>query len=165
MKTQRDPEPSMDEILASIRQIISGDYQEDNKVVTDDNDEDILDLVNPLPEEESVDKIFTTKPITSFDEDDSFVSSSTFSETAQAFQELSKVAHKNTNILEDSLRHGSGDKTIEGLMREVLKPLLKEWIDANLPTIVRWVVNEQVERIVREMARENPSAVNQKSNF
>lgn len=164
MKNQRDPEPSMDEILASIRQIISGDYQEGNQNVTHDNDEDILDLLNPLPEEETYSEISNVKYVNSLDEDESFVSPSALSETAQAFQELNKVAQKDTRILTDSLNRGPGDKTIEGLMREVLKPLLKEWLDANLPTIVRWVVTEQVERIVREMGRENTSPVTKKSN-
>jgi len=44
------------------------------------------------------------------------------------------------------------DNTIEGLVRELLKPMIKEWLDANLPTIVEEKVEAEVQRIAR-MAR------------
>lgn len=46
----------------------------------------------------------------------------------------------------------SGDNTIEGLVREMLKPLIKEWLDANLAAIVEEKVEAEVQRIAR-MAR------------
>ena len=45
-----------------------------------------------------------------------------------------------------------GDNTIEGLVRELLKPMIKEWLDANLPSIVDEKVEAEVQRIAR-MAR------------
>lgn len=45
-----------------------------------------------------------------------------------------------------------GDNTIEGLVRELLKPMIKEWLDANLPSIVEQKVEAEVQRIAR-MAR------------
>ena len=44
------------------------------------------------------------------------------------------------------------DNTIEGLVRELLKPMIKEWLDANLPSIVEEKVEAEVQRIAR-MAR------------
>lgn len=44
------------------------------------------------------------------------------------------------------------DNTIEGLVRELLKPMIKEWLDANLPGIVEEKVEAEVQRIAR-MAR------------
>jgi uncharacterized protein len=46
----------------------------------------------------------------------------------------------------------SGDNTIEGLVREMLKPMIKEWLDANLASIVEEKVEAEVQRIAR-MAR------------
>ncbi|MFN7179547.1 PopZ family protein [Hyphomonas sp.] len=46
----------------------------------------------------------------------------------------------------------SGDNTIEGLVKELLKPMIKEWLDANLATIVEEKVEAEVQRIAR-MAR------------
>ena len=42
--------------------------------------------------------------------------------------------------------------TLEGLMTELLRPMIKEWLDANLPAIVERKVEEEVQRIAR-MAR------------
>ena len=45
-----------------------------------------------------------------------------------------------------------GDHTLEGLVREMLRPMIKEWLDANLPSIVEEKVEAEVQRISR-MAR------------
>ncbi len=39
--------------------------------------------------------------------------------------------------------------TIEGLVQDMLKPLLKDWLDQHLPSIVETVVREEVERVAR----------------
>lgn len=44
------------------------------------------------------------------------------------------------------------DNTLEGLVRELLRPMIKEWLDANLASIVEQKVEAEVERISR-MAR------------
>jgi cell pole-organizing protein PopZ len=40
-------------------------------------------------------------------------------------------------------------RTLEDLVREMLNPLLKAWLDDNLPAIVQAKVEEEVERIAR----------------
>jgi cell pole-organizing protein PopZ len=40
--------------------------------------------------------------------------------------------------------------TIEDLVREMLRPLLRDWLDANLPGLVERIVREEVSRIVSE---------------
>ncbi len=45
-----------------------------------------------------------------------------------------------------------GENTIEGLVRELLKPMIKDWLDSNLPDIVDAKVEAEVQRIAR-MAR------------
>lgn len=37
--------------------------------------------------------------------------------------------------------------TLEGLVREMLKPMLREWLDANLPEIVERTVAREISRI------------------
>jgi uncharacterized protein len=41
----------------------------------------------------------------------------------------------------------TGSDTLEGLVREMLKPMLKDWLDANLPDVVERVVAKEVSRI------------------
>jgi cell pole-organizing protein PopZ len=40
-------------------------------------------------------------------------------------------------------------RTLEDVVRELLRPLLKEWLDQNLPRIVETKVEEEVHRIAR----------------
>ena len=40
-------------------------------------------------------------------------------------------------------------QTLEGLVRELLKPMLKEWLDRNLPSIVEARVEAELDRIAR----------------
>ncbi|HWJ69836.1 MAG TPA: DUF2497 domain-containing protein [Sphingobium sp.] len=37
--------------------------------------------------------------------------------------------------------------TLEGLVREMLRPVLKEWLDANLPELVEAMVKREIDRI------------------
>ncbi len=42
---------------------------------------------------------------------------------------------------------GPGDHTLEGMVREMLRPMLKQWLDANLPTLVEGMVAKEIARI------------------
>ena len=42
----------------------------------------------------------------------------------------------------------SGGPTLEDLVRAELRPLLKEWLDANLPPLVERLVRTEIERVV-----------------
>ena len=43
----------------------------------------------------------------------------------------------------------TSNQTLEGVVRELLKPMLKEWLDRNLPAIVEARVEAELERIAR----------------
>lgn len=171
MKTEiRESEPSMDEILASIRQIISGDLPEENKeFLQSSRQDDILDLTNPLPEEVEKKETFKSKKGCSehinIKKEESIISSAAISEAAQTLYEFNKFAQESPKFVDSSTPEGMGGKTVESLVRETLKPLLKEWLDRNLPTLVRWVVHEQVEKMVHQMARHEQSVEKEKSPF
>jgi uncharacterized protein len=40
-------------------------------------------------------------------------------------------------------------RTLEDLVRDMLKPMLKEWLDANLPEMVERLVRAEIERVSR----------------
>jgi cell pole-organizing protein PopZ len=40
-------------------------------------------------------------------------------------------------------------RSLEDVVRELLRPLLREWLDTNLPSIVERAVQIEVERIAR----------------
>lgn len=44
---------------------------------------------------------------------------------------------------------GDGARTIEDIVRELLRPMLKSWLDENLPGMVERMVRAEIERIAR----------------
>ena len=42
----------------------------------------------------------------------------------------------------------SGGPTIEDIVREELRPMLKAWLDSNLPPLVERLVRAEIERVV-----------------
>ena len=148
---QEQAEPSMDEILASIRQIISGDNQEAEKPAIKMAEEDVIELVDPIPEADNDFSPVKDELQSQPDQSESLVSASVFSETTQAFDELTAFAQSlpNEPIVKES--QPSREQTVDALIKEMLKPLLREWLDANLPKVVRQVVKEQVDKVIQEM--------------
>ena len=52
--------------------------------------------------------------------------------------------------LSENLRVSSQQgQTLEGIVRELLRPMLKQWLDDNLPGIVEEKVQEEIERVAR----------------
>ncbi|MBX6323937.1 MAG: DUF2497 domain-containing protein [Rhodospirillaceae bacterium] len=43
--------------------------------------------------------------------------------------------------------------TLEAFVRQSLEPMLRQWLDANLPGIIERLVREEIERVVRSGGR------------
>ena len=43
-----------------------------------------------------------------------------------------------------------GPRTIEDLVKEVMRPMIREWLDDNLPALVERLVGREIERLTRE---------------
>jgi uncharacterized protein len=178
-------EPSMEEILASIRRIIADDQQAvlaekdapappPAPVSVVEPDEDVLDLAvaaQPLPPEpqeeprsqDDVDLLFAevapepvplpaalppplppqvfvapapVQPAMPEPSSD-LMSAATSASIAGAFSSLS-----------NTLLTGNA-RTLEDLVKDMMKPMLKTWLDDNLPTIVERLVKTEIERVAR----------------
>lgn len=84
--------------------------------------------------------------------DEPLVSPETAQESMQAFSELAATLttiKQHTEKQETFSMDKAGNYTLENLMRELLKPMLKDWLDANLPSIVKWLVTEQIEKMLQ----------------
>lgn len=44
---------------------------------------------------------------------------------------------------------GAGNRTIEDLVKEVMRSMIKDWLDAHLPALVERIVRREVERLSR----------------
>ncbi len=76
---------------------------------------------------------------------DTLVGDSAAASAASAFAGLAASFKKP----EASDETGIGGVTVEELARQLLRPMLKDWLDANLPGIVEAQVRKEVERIAR----------------
>lgn len=174
----------MEEILASIRRIISEDdapaaaeptvaaVEEAPKAaasraeaVAEEEEDDVLELTNPEPSpsiaqalgdievsarepESDPDSDFgaqSAPPFAGFaasaydgEEEDGLTSPPIADQAASAFGQLSR-----------SILMPAEGRTLEDVVRELLRPLLKDWLDTHLPGIVENAVQAEVQRISR----------------
>ena len=181
MSEQAAQEPTMEEILASIRRIISEDdapaegeaaaeaapaaAPEAPEALPDleipaaaelpslGTDEDVLELTDrldePLEEPEALAttdlEVVEAPPRTEIPvdlpplgEDEHLVGDPAAYSAASAFE-----------ALERGILMPAAGRTLEDVVRELLRPMMKAWLDENLPGIVESQVAAEVERIAR----------------
>ncbi|WP_019961476.1 DUF2497 domain-containing protein [Woodsholea maritima] len=198
-----DQEPTMEEILASIRRIINEDdegeqAEEAPEAVAEpdpepeiepepepepepefdaepefeaEDEDDVLDLTDRVEEDDEADAgpmsvsddlmildreeeiepepEFEAEPefepepepapVAAAKDDDGLLGAEAAGATSAAFAALS------ANLLVAS----QNGLTLEGIVRELLRPMLKQWLDENLPGIVEEKVKEEIERVAR----------------
>lgn len=130
-------EPSMDEILSSIKRIIA--------------DEDRARPVakrsprNAAREPEH-DEILELTEAADSDGEDPLLDDSKAQSLRHSFSALQTLSEPGA--APQIVR--SGETSLEGLVREMMKPMLKEWLDANLPSIVESMVDREITRITKK---------------
>jgi uncharacterized protein len=150
-------EPSMDEILASIRRILAednatppatrargnGDVLELTMALNDDGTVRHIAPVALVPPEPSSRKLPdgriepaaprpgepTTEP--------RLVSETASDAVAASFARLASVSTRE-----------DGDHSLDDLVRETLRPMLQAWLDENLPALVERLVKAEIARVV-----------------
>lgn len=75
---------------------------------------------------------------------EAIVSETATAATASALGELTRVMDEKTN----KLKVGAGDASISDIVKEMLRPMLREWLDENLPVIVERVVRREIQKLV-----------------
>lgn len=184
MSDQTAPEPTMEEILASIRRIISEDdapkgegAEAETVAVSPEEEEDVLELTERAHEEapaETGEEVMAPPepeappvaeaqpepvrepepfrqpepvraaepaappPIAPAAREEPLLSRRAAVSAASSFRELSAAAQPPRE-----------SRTLEDLAREMMQPMLRQWLDDHLPRIVENAVREEVERISR----------------
>jgi uncharacterized protein len=133
-------EPSMDEILSSIKRIIADDDRikpagkRAAKSVAIENDTDDLDEILELTGGEA-------------DEgEDVLLDGNKAQSLRHSFSALQTLAEPGA--APQIVR--SGETSLEGMVREMLRPMLKDWLDSNLPPIVEAMVDREITRITKK---------------
>jgi hypothetical protein len=139
-------EPSMEDILASIKRIIAEDVESGTPVrarrrpapppVVEDyiDEDDVLELSQPAPEAAPMPM---SAPVAAAPVE-SILSDSAAQASRAPLDTLSKMVVKPDV---------PGSDTLEGLVREMLKPMLSNWLDKNLPELVESMVAKEIARI------------------
>ena len=136
-------EPTMEEILASIKKIIAEDgdgraaprhYAPAQAARPAD---DVLELTEPVrhdppPEAQAAEDLV----------EEALLSAEAEGSSRAALAMLSSLARAQGQVNE-----AAGSQALEDLVREMLKPMLKQWLDDNLPALVESLVAREIARI------------------
>lgn len=117
---------SIDDILVSVRNVIN---EKDNE---DDSPYEELELTNIKEEKPSEESILSQK----------------------AREENRKILQNFVDIAKNASQHVKTSHS-HHISEDLIKSQIKEWLDANLPAIVKQIVSEEVKKLVAD--------VNQKS--
>ena len=159
-------EPSMEDILSSIKKIIAEDsakpqgftrtrglpveetveietpvadsYVAEAAIADVDVDDEILELTQSAPADMPAFEEPATPASASASAEAPILSTVAVEASRHALASLSKMVVKP---------EVAGSDTLEGVVRDMLKPMLKDWLDANLPEIVERMVAQEVARI------------------
>ncbi|VBB69062.1 hypothetical protein RIEGSTA812A_PEG_535 [invertebrate metagenome] len=157
-------ELSVEDMLASIRRILSADEEalqaapkkkasEQKKQMFGSN-EDVLELTNDMLVDVNEKESIASLPLhprsdtgsseeSEGDEgDERLISPPTAALSAAALSELARV------VRERNLTLSHRDITLEVLVQETLRPLLKAWLDEHLSTVVERIVAREIENLV-----------------
>lgn len=148
-------EPSVEEILESIKKVIARDNRvgaaEERRMresrglaasQPDEDDDEVLDLtassefIDELDDEEAT--------VASDTPESSLVTEVARSSMRDSLAALAMLAEPGAQP--QIVR--SGETSLEGLTRELLRPALAEWLDKNLPPLVERLVATEIARIV-----------------
>lgn len=165
-------DPSMEEILASIRRILNED---DAPAASADpeglspTDDDVLVLdqsmmvatVAPVPDTSEPAPVAASPDPVSHQEMEAITPTPQDAPRDQpgpnadlVAPEAAAAAASSVGTLMRSLAAGratqvyAGGPTLEDMVRAELRPLLKEWLDVNLPPVVERLVRAEIERVV-----------------
>ncbi len=164
---------SMEEILNSIRQAIGETNNGQNGTSLNQSEfapvgSDILELTHPIEisapapsvvfpppppppapslnmipiSEKSVGETMrpSSQPTTPILSEDSYES------VAHAFKVLSKAVEVKQAQVEHT---GLSGQTVDVLMKEIMRPFIRDWLNQNLPTIVERLVAKEIERLTQ----------------
>lgn len=139
-------EPSMEAILSSIRKIIAEDDAKARvtsrppaaaRAAADAVAETLPTPAADMPQE----TLTPTTPDGLVSEATAAPAEEATAASLQALTNLSRLVAKPET---------AGAQTLDGLVREMLKPMLQHWLDTHLPEIVERLVAQEVARLSRQ---------------
>lgn len=133
----QEEEPSVSEILSSIRQVLSKEAEALNNGTIREFDEDSFDV---FPETKKAEK----KSL------DDFIVELTPQMRISSESLLSAETTLKTQAALNKLNNLKSDSIFKPQVEAELKPMLREWLNAHLPEIVERIVTQEVRRLINK---------------
>lgn len=136
-------EPSVEDILASIKKVIARDGREAPapRTAAPRDEADVLDLgdiaAHVLGGARHSDQADAPAPL---------IADTAAQSMRDSLAALSLLAEPGARP--QIVR--SGETSLEGMVRDMLRPMLAQWLDANLPAMVERMVAAEIARIARK---------------
>ncbi len=154
-------EPSVEEILSSIKKVIARDNRVGAADIRREREERGISAPHTVRDEEPDEDVLDLGAIGAFmaDEpisdnsgdpagDEPLLGTETVSSISESLAALAVMAEPRA--APQIVR--SGETSLEGLVRDLLRPALAEWLDKNLPPLVERMVAAEIARIVGKKA-------------
>ena len=140
-------EPSVEEILESIKRVIARDNRETAQVERRQRESAGVETATLIKQAEETDEdegIFDLGEAVELDEGEERL---TTERTAGAMREsLAALAMLAEPGAQPQIVR-SGETSLEGLVRDMLRPMLAQWLETHLPAIVDRMVQAEIARI------------------
>ncbi len=133
-------EPSMEEILASIKRVIAEDGRASAQQRPPRRVQPVVETV-PEPTEPQ-DVLELSDPVS---EENGLLSQGATAASRQALATL--AALKQGGAAAPAQGAIDGDTPLEAAVKDMLRPILKEWLDQRLPDMVEELVTREIARI------------------
>ncbi len=153
---RQEGEPSVEEILESIKRVIERDSRDAFQSATRPAPESTAFPMEPVDEDEAeeiLDLGEAGSPLSDDADDDDDALELSESETltndqaADAMrQSLAALAMLSDPPARPQIVR-SGETSLEGMVREMLRPMLAQWLDTHLPDMVERLVKAEIARI------------------
>ena len=132
-------EPSMEDILASIKKVIAEEKELRAPPQPAEPPED-----EPLPEEESSEDVLELdQPVAPQDLGPPLIDEQAAGKSRKALEQLQTVAAS----VPPPSPGAASPNPLEEIIREMLRPMLKQWLDEHLPHMVDEHVKREISRI------------------
>lgn len=156
-------EASVEEILDSIKKVIARDNRAGAMEARRRRERSARETAGPALEDpvldEEADEVFDLADAELVDDDEAMAE-----EAAEGAQDEPLISANSRNSMRDNLATlallaepgaqpqivRSGETSLEGMVREMLRPMLAEWLDKNLPPMVEDLVRQEIARIVKK---------------
>jgi len=149
---RHEGEPSVEEILESIKKVIARDNREAQQAERRRRESAGVMLTPGKPtdrdgnelDDEDLDEVLELGEASRIEgSDDSLTTASAAQSMRESLAALAMIAEPS--MPPQIVR--SGETSLEGLTRDLLRPMLAEWLDRNLPEIVERLVKAEIARI------------------